>query len=96
MPLPALFPPAPPEPLVRVNPPPIPPKDVDPAPAIFDIALERLGMDRKEVVHVGDDPILDVQGAQAAGMRVIQVTSSRTRGTGIAAVRGGMGKGGGN
>jgi FMN phosphatase YigB (HAD superfamily) len=31
-------------------------------------------------VHVGDDPILDVQGAQAAGMRVIQVTSSRTRG----------------
>jgi len=27
-------------------------------------------------VHVGDDPILDVQGARAAGMRVIQVTPS--------------------
>src|SRR5205823_5289440 len=44
-----------------------------PDPAIFDIALERLGMDRKEVVHVGDDPILDVEGARAAGLRVIQL-----------------------
>ncbi len=44
-----------------------------PDPAIFDIALERLGMDRKEVVHVGDDPILDVEGARAAGLRVVQL-----------------------
>jgi FMN phosphatase YigB (HAD superfamily) len=38
------------------------------------------GRDAATAVHVGDDPILDVQGARAAGMRVIQVTSS-SRGT---------------
>jgi putative hydrolase of the HAD superfamily len=48
-----------------------------PDPAIFDIALEGLGVDRKEAVHVGDDPILDIEGARAAGLRVIQLDAGR-------------------
>jgi HAD superfamily hydrolase (TIGR01509 family) len=47
-----------------------------PAPEIFALTLRAMGGDAATAVHVGDDPILDVQGAQAAGMRVIQVTSS--------------------
>ena len=48
-----------------------------PDPAIFAHALEALGADREHAVHVGDDPILDVQGARAAGMRVVQVIGER-------------------
>jgi putative hydrolase of the HAD superfamily len=51
-----------------------------PAPEIFHLTLRAVAGEPKTSVHVGDDPILDVQGAQAAGMRVIQVTSSRARG----------------
>lgn len=50
-----------------------------PAPEIFALTLRAIGRDAATAVHVGDDPILDVQGAQAAGMRVIQVTSSSRR-----------------
>ena len=51
-----------------------------PAPEIFHLTLRAVAGAPETSVHVGDDPILDVQGAQAAGMRVVQVTSSRTRG----------------
>jgi len=44
--------------------------------------LRAIGGEPGTAVHVGDDPILDVQGAHAAGMRVIQVTSSRVRARG--------------
>jgi putative hydrolase of the HAD superfamily len=47
-----------------------------PAPEIFHLTLRAVAGDPETSVHVGDDPILDVQGARAAGMRVIQVTSS--------------------
>src|SRR5262249_29076000 len=50
-----------------------------PAPEIFHLTPRAVAGAPETSVHVGDDPILDVQGAQAAGMRVIQVTSSRTR-----------------
>ena len=50
-----------------------------PAPEIFHLTLRAVAGAPETSVHVGDDPILDVQGAQAAGMRVVQVTSSRTR-----------------
>jgi putative hydrolase of the HAD superfamily len=53
-----------------------------PAPEIFALTLRAMGAEAATAVHVGDDPILDVQGAQAAGMRVIQVTSS-SRGNSI-------------
>ncbi|HET7875184.1 MAG TPA: HAD-IA family hydrolase [Methylomirabilota bacterium] len=44
-----------------------------PDPEIFRLTLERLGVAPEEAVHVGDDPVLDVEGAKAAGMRVIQM-----------------------
>jgi putative hydrolase of the HAD superfamily len=46
-----------------------------PAPEIFSRALRAVGGDPETAVHVGDDPVLDVQGARAAGMRVIQVAA---------------------
>ena len=49
-----------------------------PAPEIFAHTLRAVDGDAATAVHVGDDPILDVQGARAAGMRVIQVMSSST------------------
>ena len=51
-----------------------------PDPEIFLLTLRQAGVAPEEAVHVGDDPVLDVQGAKAAGMRVIQVAS----GTGAA------------
>jgi len=45
-----------------------------PAPAIFRRTLAALGVPPEDAVHVGDDPILDVEGARDAGMRVIQAT----------------------
>ncbi len=45
-----------------------------PARAIFLRTLKVLGVQAEHAVHVGDDPILDVEGARDAGMAVIQVT----------------------
>ena len=50
-----------------------------PAPEIFALTLRAIGGDAATAVHVGDDPVLDVLGAQAAGMRVVQVRSSKHR-----------------
>ena len=55
-----------------------------PAPEIFRRTLVDLGVPPGEAVHVGDDPVLDVEGAQDAGMRAIQVTPD---GRGTAPVR---------
>ncbi len=49
-----------------------------PDPEIFLHALRAIGAEPQTAVHVGDDSVLDVQGARAAGMRTIQVTSRRT------------------
>ena len=46
-----------------------------PAPGIFLRTLGELGVRPEAAVHVGDDVILDVEGARDAGMRVIQVKS---------------------
>jgi HAD superfamily hydrolase (TIGR01509 family) len=46
-----------------------------PDPAIFLEALRALGAEPAAAIHVGDDAVLDVEGARAAGMRVVQVTS---------------------
>ncbi len=40
-----------------------------PDPRIFAHACERLGIAAEHVLHVGDDPLLDVNGARAAGLR---------------------------
>jgi HAD superfamily hydrolase (TIGR01509 family) len=45
-----------------------------PNPEIFRLTLRAVAGEPATAVHVGDDSILDVQGAQAAGMRAIQVT----------------------
>jgi putative hydrolase of the HAD superfamily len=39
-----------------------------PEPAVFRLALERLGVDAERALHVGDEPG-DEEGAAAAGMR---------------------------
>ncbi len=44
-----------------------------PAPEIFAIALRAVDGEASTALHVGDDLVLDVEGARAAGMRVIQV-----------------------
>lgn len=46
-----------------------------PDPEIFFLTLRKLGVAPEEAVHVGDDPILDVEGARDAGMGVIQVAA---------------------
>ncbi len=44
-----------------------------PAPEIFWAALRSVNGDAASAVHVGDDSVLDVQGAHAAGLRAVQV-----------------------
>lgn len=44
-----------------------------PDPEIFLLTLRQVGVKPAEAVHVGDDPVLDVEGARDAGMRVVQV-----------------------
>jgi HAD superfamily hydrolase (TIGR01509 family) len=53
-----------------------------PDPEIFALTLRALGCDPSESVHVGDDAVLDVEGARAAGMRAIQVTSASLKALG--------------
>jgi putative hydrolase of the HAD superfamily len=45
-----------------------------PAQAIFLRTLEDLGVPAEHAVHVGDDSVLDVEGARDAGMAAVQVT----------------------
>jgi putative hydrolase of the HAD superfamily len=42
-----------------------------PDPAIFALALARMGVEPGEAVHVGDDARADVEGAHAAGLRAV-------------------------
>ena len=47
-----------------------------PDPEIFLLTLRQLGVAPHEAVHVGDDPVLDVEGAREAGMRVVQLAAA--------------------
>ncbi|MBN8742308.1 MAG: HAD family hydrolase [Lysobacterales bacterium 69-70] len=42
-----------------------------PAPEIFHEACRRLGLAPQQVLHVGDDPLLDVHGARGAGLPTV-------------------------
>jgi putative hydrolase of the HAD superfamily len=53
-----------------------------PSPEIFALTLRALGVPPQAAVHVGDDAVLDVYGARAAGMRVVQVTSASLKALG--------------
>ena len=44
-----------------------------PDPAMFEQALARSGVRPEEAVHIGDNPVADIQGAAAAGMASIWV-----------------------
>jgi putative hydrolase of the HAD superfamily len=50
-----------------------------PDPAMYLAACEPLGVEPEEVLHVGDDPRLDVQGAAAAGMRTVWFNRERRK-----------------
>lgn len=50
-----------------------------PAPEIFSLALRAVGGEVATAVHVGDDAVLDIEGARMAGMRVIHVRSTAGR-----------------
>jgi putative hydrolase of the HAD superfamily len=47
-----------------------------PAAKPFLAALERLGVDAGQTVHVGDDPVTDVAGARAAGLSALLLDRS--------------------
>ena len=49
-----------------------------PDPRIFYAALNHLGVPAEEVLHVGDNPIDDLQGARGIGMRAVLVDRDRT------------------
>jgi putative hydrolase of the HAD superfamily len=53
-----------------------------PDPEIFLQALRAIGGEPARAIHVGDDGMLDVGGARATGMRVIQVTSASLKALG--------------
>jgi HAD superfamily hydrolase (TIGR01549 family) len=48
-----------------------------PYPRLFHIALEKLGVKPSEAVHIGDDPVDDIQGAESAGMAALLFDSNR-------------------
>ena len=50
-----------------------------PAAEIFHIACKQLGMSPEDVMHVGDDPQLDVAGARVAGMRSVWINRTQAR-----------------
>jgi len=50
-----------------------------PDPAIFHAACEALGVAPGEAVYVGDDLLLDVQGAQRAGLRAVWMNRNASR-----------------
>ena len=50
-----------------------------PDPSFFRAGLSSLGLEATEVVMVGDDIVSDVGGAQAVGMRGVQVRTGKYR-----------------
>lgn len=44
-----------------------------PDPAIFHAACDALGVAPEETIYAGDDPLLDVEGAQKAGLRAVWI-----------------------
>ena len=50
-----------------------------PHPAIFLHALELLGADPRDAIHVGDDPVADVAGARRAGIEPVLIVREHRR-----------------
>ena len=49
-----------------------------PAPRIFCRLLDDAGLDAAHVVHVGDDPEADIEGARGAGLRAVWLNRQGT------------------
>lgn len=49
--------------------------------AIFLAACERIGLPPESILHIGDDPVLDIAGARNAGMRTAWLNRDGARGT---------------
>jgi putative hydrolase of the HAD superfamily len=47
---------------------------IKPSPEIYRIALEELGARPDRTAHVGDNPLLDIYGAKACGMKAVHFT----------------------
>jgi FMN phosphatase YigB (HAD superfamily) len=50
-----------------------------PHPAIFLHALELLGAAPQDAIHVGDDPVADVDGARRAGIEPVLIVRDHRR-----------------
>jgi FMN hydrolase / 5-amino-6-(5-phospho-D-ribitylamino)uracil phosphatase len=48
-----------------------------PHPAIFQQALQQVGISPHQAVYVGDDPVRDIQGAASAGLRTVWFNPER-------------------
>lgn len=48
-----------------------------PHPDMFQAALQQTGVNARDIIHVGDDPVHDVQGARDMGMRTVWVNTRR-------------------
>ncbi len=49
-----------------------------PHPVVFDSLLEKQQLKASEVIHIGDDPITDIQGAQQSGIRSIWLNRNKS------------------
>jgi putative hydrolase of the HAD superfamily len=52
---------------------------VKPHPSIFMTTLEKLGVNPNQSLHVGDDPIADIQGARNIGMKTVFVNNKEVK-----------------
>ena len=52
-----------------------------PHPSIFLATLNRIGVDPNDCLHVGDDPIADIQGARGVGMKTAFIQRERMEST---------------
>ena len=50
-----------------------------PSPRLFELALEKTGVDSREFIHVGDDVTKDIQPAEKVGMRAVLIQRDDSR-----------------
>ena len=50
-----------------------------PHPSIFLETLNRLGVNSKDSLHIGDDPISDIRGAKEVGMKTAFIGRKKVR-----------------
>jgi putative hydrolase of the HAD superfamily len=52
---------------------------VKPHPSIFMTTLDKLGVTPNQSLHLGDDPIADLQGARNIGMKIVFVNKKEAK-----------------